>query len=153
MNSMNDSTDFGVAIRKLMAENKISQNQMAKKLEVSPAILSNYITGKNIPEMSFLAKCIEKFGQKKENPETGVDILDFFYKAFLSAEKSHKKIIVDTRFIDSARIEMLAKVLTVLVLFPNYLLFNFERIENLGIKIDGFFKLLKNNTEYHSPTN
>ena len=55
---MQEATDFGITIRELMARNNLSQVKMAKKLKVSPAILSNYITGKNIPEMDFLASVL-----------------------------------------------------------------------------------------------
>ena len=154
---MQDATDFGIALRELMARNNLSQGKMAKRLGVSPAILSNYITGKNIPEMDFLAKCIEQFGQKQKGVEKGIEnIADFFYKAFLSTAMNNHKVIFDTRYIDSKRIEMLAKVLTVLVLYPqspssvdrSY----HEKIIALGAHINKYYDVAEKQAEFHFPT-
>ena len=106
--NMQDATDFGIVLRKLITEINLSQGKMARKLEVSPALLSNYITGKNIPEMDFLAKCVKQFGQKQKGVEKGIDdIANFFCKAFLSAAMNNHKVIFNTRYIDSQRTEIL----------------------------------------------
>jgi len=150
---MNDATDFGIALRELKARNNLSEGRLAEKLKVAPGTLSNYITGNNIPEMKFLAKCIEQFGQKKIDNERGIDIADFFYKAFLSAAKNNHRVIVDTRFIDSKRIEMLAKILTILTLYPQLPLSEnkYKVIQELEQKINGYFNDLEKIAVFHPP--
>ena len=64
---MQDAIEFGKILRGLMVKNNLWQVELAKELEVSPAILSNYITGDNITEMDFLAKCVKRFGLEKKN--------------------------------------------------------------------------------------
>ena len=109
---MQDATDFGIVLRELMARHNLSQVKLAKKLGVSSAILSNYITGKNIPEMKLVAKCIKNFDLKDKN------IKEIFYKYFLSVSKQNGRIIIDTQFFKPERIDLLVKSLTVLLLFP-----------------------------------
>jgi len=109
---LQDATDFGKIIRKLMVKNNLRQEQLAKELEVSPSILSNYITGKNIPEMDFLAKCVKKFNLKNK------DVQDLFFNAFLSSASNNQKVVIDTRYIAQERYETLAKSLAVLLLYP-----------------------------------
>ena len=95
-----------------MVENDLQQGQLAKELDVSPSILSNYITGKNIPEMDFLAKCIKRFNLQNE------EIKEIFTQYFLSSRKEHKKIILNLNFFKPERIDLLADFLTVLLLYP-----------------------------------
>ena len=135
---MQDATEFGKILRGLMVKNNLRQVELAKELEVSPAILSNYLTGKNIPEMGFLRKCVKRFGLEKR------ELTDLYYSAFsISAEKRYE-IVFDTQFIDSARIEMLVKFLTVLELYPTTLNDGNEKkaIEELRFKIDDCYKAL-----------
>jgi transcriptional regulator with XRE-family HTH domain len=107
-----DATEFGKKLRELIAKNNLRQRQLAEELGVSPSILSNYITGKNIPEMDFLAKCTKKFALRDK------ELVDFFNSAFLTAGTNNHKIIVDTQFLGSKQIEILAKFLTVLIFYP-----------------------------------
>jgi predicted transcriptional regulator len=80
-------TDFGKMLKKLMVDEEISQGQLARELGISPAILSNYMTGKNVPEMRIVEKCIKRFMLKKGA------VKDIFSKAFSSAAKTNHKII------------------------------------------------------------
>ena len=59
------TTDFGKILQKLMIDEDITQKSLAKDLGISPSILSNYITGKNIPEMELAGKIIKRFKLKK----------------------------------------------------------------------------------------
>jgi transcriptional regulator with XRE-family HTH domain len=143
---MLDATEFGKILRELMAKNNLRQEQLAKELEVSPSILSNYITGKNIPEMDFLAKCMHKFDLKNNS----LDIADFFYKAFLSSAANNQKVIIDTRFFDSTRIGMLVKIITVSLLFPQLPRNISGTIEILENIINEYYNMLKTETEFHA---
>ena len=107
---MLDATEIGIVLRRLMADNNLRQEQMARELGVSPSILSNYITGKNIPDMDFLAKCVDRFGLK------GKDLKTLFDKAFLSSINTSNKIILDTRYYSKNRLRTLIQVLVVLLL-------------------------------------
>jgi predicted transcriptional regulator len=144
---LQNATEFGKILRELMVRNNLQQGKLAKELEVSPAILSNYITGKNIPEMEFLAKCVNKFNLKNE------EITKLFYSAFISAATNNQKVIVDTRFIDPTRIEMLTKVLAVLILYtnkPTGLSYS-GRIDLLGGTINDFYNSLRKEIEFNPP--
>jgi transcriptional regulator with XRE-family HTH domain len=107
---MLDATDFGKILRELMAKNNLRQEELAKELGVAPATLSNYIIGKNIPEMDFLAKCVDRFALK------GKDLKPLFEKAFLSSAQSSHKIVLDTRYFKEDRLDTLLQVLVVLQL-------------------------------------
>jgi predicted transcriptional regulator len=110
-------TDFGKMLKKLMVDADISQGQLAKELGISPAILSNYMTGKNVPEMKVVEKCIKRFLLKKG------DVKGIFSKAFSSAAKENHKIILDTRYFREDRIDLLVQAITVLLLSSPSLLF------------------------------
>jgi transcriptional regulator with XRE-family HTH domain len=103
-------TEFGKMLKKLMIDEGISQGQLAKDLGISPAILSNYMTGKNIPEMRILEKCIERFKLEKG------DLKEIFSKAFSSAAKANHKIILDTRYFKEEWVDLLVQAITVLLL-------------------------------------
>ena len=147
---MQDATVFGKILRGLMVKNNLRQVELAKELGVSPAILSNYITGDNIPEMDFLAKCAKRFGME------GKELADLFYSAFSSnAISSHHKIVLDTRFIDPARFEMLSKFLTVSVLCPKMYrtsISDITPIEELGTIINKCYDVLERETDFNPPT-
>ena len=151
---MQDGTEFGKVLRSLLPGQNLHQGKIAKKLGVSTGTISNYITGKNIPGTDFLSKCIKEFGLKKGA------MANFFYTAFLSAATSkQKEVIIDARLIDSERIEILAKFLTVLVLYPH--MENPEiksdhkrdpgKINKLGKEILYFYKVLEEEVEFHPP--
>jgi predicted transcriptional regulator len=118
-------TDFGKMLKKLMVDADISQGQLAKELDISPAILSNYMTGKNVPEMKVIEKCIKRFLLQKG------DVKDIFSKAFSSATKENHKIILDTTYFREDRIDLLVQVITVLLLSSPSLFFT-----NGGLPID-----------------
>ena len=111
---MQDATEFGKILRELMAKNNLRQGELAEELKVSPSILSNYITGKNIPEMDFLSKCVDRFALK------GKDLKILFDKAFLSSMKTNHKITLDTRYFREDRLDTLLQVLVVLQLHSDY---------------------------------
>jgi transcriptional regulator with XRE-family HTH domain len=103
-------TEFGKMLKKLMIDEGISQGQLAKDLGISPSILSNYMTGKNIPEMKIVEKCIKRFKLEKG------DLKDIFSKAFSSAAKANHKIILDTRYFKEEWVDLLVQAITVLLL-------------------------------------
>jgi transcriptional regulator with XRE-family HTH domain len=103
-------TEFGKMLKKLMIDEGISQGRLAKDLGISPAILSNYMTGKNIPEMKMVEKCIKRFKLEKG------DLKDIFSKAFSSTAKANHKIIMDTRYFKEERVDLLVQAITVLLL-------------------------------------
>jgi transcriptional regulator with XRE-family HTH domain len=107
---MQDATELGKFLRELMARNNLRQEQMAKELGVSPSILSNYIIGKNIPDMDFLAKCVDRFNLKKN------DLKSLLIKAFISSIKTSQKVILDTRYFKEDRLNTLIQILVVLQL-------------------------------------
>jgi transcriptional regulator with XRE-family HTH domain len=133
-----DATELGKKIRELIPKNNLNQDKLAKELGVSPSALSGYITGKLLPNMEFLDKCVKIFCLEKEA------LSDFFYAAFMSTAKHNQEIKIDTRFIDQDRFEVLAKILTALVLFPtppNKYFIGYQ--ESLEEKINHFFEKYK----------
>jgi len=107
---MLDATEFGKIIRELMVKNNLRQEELAREVGISPSILSNYITGKNIPEMDFLVKCVDRFSLK------GKDLKPLFEKAFLSSVQRSHKIVLDTHYFREDRLDSLLQVLVVLQL-------------------------------------
>jgi predicted transcriptional regulator len=103
-------TDFGKMLKKLMVDEDISQGQVAKELGASPSIFSNYMTGKNVPEMEIVEKCIKRFRLEKGA------VKDIFSKAFSSTARENHKIILDTRYFREDRIDLLVQAITVLLL-------------------------------------
>jgi predicted transcriptional regulator len=103
-------TDFGKMLKKLMVDEGINQGQLAKDLGVSPAMLSNYMTSKNVPEMGVVEKCIKRFKLEK------AEIKDIFSKVFSSAAKANHKIVLDTRYFKEDRIDLLVQAVTILLL-------------------------------------
>jgi transcriptional regulator with XRE-family HTH domain len=103
-------TEFGKMLKKLMIDEGISQGQLAKDLGISPSILSNYMTGKNIPEMRIVEKCIKRFKLEKG------DLKNIFSKAFSSAAKANHKIILDTRYFKEEWVDLLVQAITILLL-------------------------------------
>ena len=147
---MNEPTDFGAIIRELMISPKITQKELAEKLGVSDGILSNYLTGKNIPEMSFLEKCIKYFGDRNKNLKNGIDIKEFFYKTFLCTAQNNKKVTIDTNSLDPIRNEILAKTLTVLLLYPKFPddYYAFKTMSELNDFINQYYKVLEDKIDY-----
>jgi transcriptional regulator with XRE-family HTH domain len=104
-------TDFGKMLKKLMVDEGINQEQLAQELGISSGILSNYMAGKNIPEMEIIEKCIRRFKLQRGS------VKDIFSKAFSSTAKAKHKIILDTRYFKERRIDLLVQAITVLLLF------------------------------------
>ena len=144
---MKGATQFGKTIMELLEKNKLQQKDLADEFGVSLGTISNYINGKTIPEMDFIAKCVKKFGLKKK------ELVEFILYAFWSTSCSHRKIIIDTRFIDPKQIITLAQFLTVSVLYPRRP-FNYkddEIIRRLRVAISECFKVMDEETEFHPP--
>ncbi|MDR2630131.1 MAG: helix-turn-helix transcriptional regulator [Spirochaetaceae bacterium] len=142
-------TDFGKMVKKLMVDEGINQRQLAQDLGISPAILSNYMTGKNIPEMETIEKCIKRFKLQRGA------VKDIFSKAFSSTAKSNHKIILDTRYFDSKRLDLLAQAIVVLMIYPDNPSkkqepFDFE-LAALRSHISDYFKNLDIESEYQPP--
>jgi len=62
---MQDATEFGKILKTQMAKNNFNQEKLAKELGISTASMSNYITGKSIPEMDILSKSLKNSVWKK----------------------------------------------------------------------------------------
>ena len=116
---MANATEFGRILKGLIGKCDISQEELAIELteshqkKVSPSILSNYIKGKNIPEMDFLEKCVSRFSLK------GKELKDIFEKAFFSTIQSHQRISLDTRYFREERLETLVQIIIILLLYSN----------------------------------
>jgi len=110
---MKNVADFDTFLRELMARKRLHQKQLAKELDVSPSILSYYITGKNIPEMEFLEKCVNYFDLKGKKLKT------LFKNAFFSTAQNNHKIILDTRYFREERLETLIQIITILLLYSD----------------------------------
>ena len=145
---MQDATEMGKIIREYIAKNNLSQGKLAKELEETESTLSNYIRGETTPNMIFLAKCIKKFKFNNEQ------MAEFFRLAFISsADSKHHEIKLDTNFLTQERIEMLSKIISVFLLYPEYEFNkpNNENIKKLGYKIDEFYGMLKSNAVFRNP--
>lgn len=103
-------TDFGKILKKLMVDEGITQGQLAKDIGISPAMLSNYMTGKNIPEMKFVRRCIERF-----HLQAGA-LRGIFTASFSSTARANNKIVLDTRYFEEERVNLLVQAITILLL-------------------------------------
>ena len=141
---MKDPSEFGKILRVLMAKNNLSQEKLAKKIDVMPSTLVNYISGETVPTMDFLLECIKKFNMEKGE---SVDLVRSYFS--VSAKKK-KKVTFDIRFMDPQRIEILAKVLAVLMLYPNVHPYDNENklIRELASKIEIFYNALEKIAEF-----
>jgi predicted transcriptional regulator len=106
-------TDMGKMLKKLMVDENISQNQLALDLGVSPSILSNYITDKNVPEVEVIGKLIERFKLERE------DLKEILSKTLASTARHNYKISIDTRFFRPERVDILVKIITVLLMYQH----------------------------------
>jgi transcriptional regulator with XRE-family HTH domain len=142
-------TVFGKMLKKLMVDEDISQGQLAQDLGISPAMLSNYMTGKNIPEMKIVEKCITQF--RLQNAA----VKDIFVKVFSSTAQANHSIHIDTRFFNSERLDLLARAIVVLMLYPDEPSTNQEphdrMLEALRSRISDYFKSLDSMVEYQPP--
>jgi hypothetical protein len=73
-------------------------------------MLSNYMTGKNIPEMRLVEKCIKRFKLERE------EVREIFLKTFSSATRTNHKIILDMRYFKKERLDLLVQAITILLL-------------------------------------
>jgi len=145
---MKEATEFGKILRVLMDKHDLRQYQIAKEFDVAQATVSNYITGMSTPEMDFISKCVKRFDLKNK------DLADFVYSAFSSVIETHQRIILDTRFIDPARMDMLIKFITVFVLSPanTKTQFGSDLFDCFKTRIDIFFESLEEQTDFrHVP--
>jgi predicted transcriptional regulator len=142
-------TDFGKMVKKLMVDEGINQGQLAQDLGISPAMLSNYMTGKNIPEMTIVEKCIKQF--KLQNAA----VKDIFSKVFSSTAEANHSIHIDTRFFKRERFDSLAQAIVVLMLYPDGPNKNQEphdkMLAALRSRISDYFKSLDSMVEYQPP--
>jgi transcriptional regulator with XRE-family HTH domain len=132
-----------------MVDEDISQGQLAQDLGISPAMLSNYMTGKNIPEMETIEKCIKRFNLE------GGKIKEIFTQAFFSTAQANHSIRLDTRSFKRERLDLLAEAIVVLMLYPDTPSEKQEpfdpRLELLRNRISGYFKGLDMKAEYQPP--
>jgi transcriptional regulator with XRE-family HTH domain len=143
-------TNFGKILWGLIIERDINQEKLAKELGVSSSTLSNYMTGKNIPEMGLIDTCIRRFALK------GKMIKDIFSKAFSSMAAANHKIVLDTRFFKPERIETLAQIITVLLLYPDSPnmdpTYKHNLIEGIKSNIQLHFSYLDLEVNYNPPS-
>jgi len=114
---MNKSTELGKILKNIMNMKDISQEKLGKELGVSESSISNYITGKSIPDMEFLLKCVNRFNIE------GKDLRTLFSSAFFYSYKNNQKIIIDTRNFAEERIKPLITVITTLLLYQGKISF------------------------------
>jgi predicted transcriptional regulator len=137
-------------LKKPMVDEGINQGRLAKELGISPGILSNYMTGKNIPEMEFIGKCVKRFNLRNEK------IRDVFAKAFTSTAQANHSIHLDTRFFKRERLDLLAEAIVVIMLYPDNPSKKQEPsgfgLVALGSRISGYFKSLDTESEYQPPS-
>ncbi|GHV13318.1 hypothetical protein FACS189491_08100 [Spirochaetia bacterium] len=107
-------TDLGKMLRNLCTDNEITQEQLAKDLGVSPATLSNILTGKAAPGMELLAGAITRFNLK------GKDMRELVFRAFSSSFHVGQKIEIDPRFFKEERLDTLAQAIVTLLLHPDF---------------------------------
>jgi transcriptional regulator with XRE-family HTH domain len=136
---MKEPSQFGRVLRVLMTKNNLSQDKFAKEIDVMPSTLTNYISGETIPNMDFLLKC-----HKRLNMEKG-EITDFINSYFFASAKKKRKITFDIQFMDPRRIDIFAKVLTVLMLYPDVYVYDLDHklFRELVAKINAFYKELE----------
>ncbi|GHV55276.1 hypothetical protein AGMMS49579_17710 [Spirochaetia bacterium] len=104
------STELGKILKTICIQTDTKQKEMAKKLGISDGKLSEIITGKAVPDMDLLGKCIDQYQVK------GKEIMDLFSSAFSSTAENNHTIVLDTRHFRPDRIDILIKVITVLLL-------------------------------------
>ena len=86
--------------------------------------------------MVLLAKCIKEFELEKR------PLSNLLHSAFISSATNNNKIILNTRFIDPARIESLASILSYIVLCPK----KYWIDDSLRISISRCLEVLDENT-------
>jgi transcriptional regulator with XRE-family HTH domain len=146
---MMEHTDLGRMINGLIGEADITQGKLAKALGISPSMLSNYLSGKNIPAMELIEKCRNIFNLKNG------EIKDIFTKTFLSSAQNNHMIHLDTRFFTSKRLDLLVKVILVLMLYPenpDISLKPFDtELRTFGYSIFDYYQSLNNKVDYRPP--
>jgi transcriptional regulator with XRE-family HTH domain len=130
-----DHTDLGRMINGLIGEADISQGKLAKDLGISPSMLSNYLSGKNIPPMELIEKCRERFNLKNGK------IKEIFAKTFLSSAQSNHMIHLDTRFFDPDKLDLLVKAILIIMLYPKSVNFDSE-LQGLQNSISRYYDAL-----------
>jgi transcriptional regulator with XRE-family HTH domain len=141
-------TDFGKMLKKLMVDEGINQEQLAHEISISPGILSRYMSGKNIPEMSFIEKCIKRF--KLRNGK----IRDIFTKTFSSTAQANYSIHLDTRFFKRERLNLLAEAIVVIMLCSDYPDPEYQtdsKLRELQNYISGYYAGMEAKVEYQPP--
>jgi hypothetical protein len=112
-------------------------------------MLSNYMTGKNIPEMMIVEKCIKRFKLEREG------IKDIFSKVFSSTARANHLIHLDTRFFNPQRMDLLAQAIVVFMLYPDDPSLNQKpfdsKLKALRSQISSYFKSLDTEVEYQVP--
>jgi transcriptional regulator with XRE-family HTH domain len=137
-------TDLGKMLRNLCTNDSIIQKKLAKDLGVSPAALSNIVTGKAAPSMELLAGVISRFNLK------GKDIKELFFKAFSGSFRSGQKIEIDPRFFKAERQDILAQAIIIMLLCPddNYLKDDFTMLK---LSISSRFRELDGDIKFSPP--
>jgi transcriptional regulator with XRE-family HTH domain len=103
-------TELGKILKKICVDADIKQREMAKSLKISTGKLSAIMTGKTVPDMDLLGKCIDRYQLK------GKDIKDIFSSAFVSTAKNNHTIVLDVRHFRPQRVDWLIKIFTLLLL-------------------------------------
>jgi transcriptional regulator with XRE-family HTH domain len=137
-------------INGLIGEADISQGKLAKALGISSSMLSNYLSGKNIPTMELIAKCRDIFSLENEG------IKEIFAKTFLSSAQSNHTIHLDTRFFNPKRLDLLVKAILICMLYPENMDYNIVKLPDpglvrLGSLFSEYYKALDHKVDYKPP--
>ena len=122
-------TRLGKFLDNLCTNAGITQKQLATAIGCSAGTLSNYMNGKTVPEFDLLAKCVDLFDIE------GKYLKAFFTCTFASTVKSNQKIVIDTRYFQEERLDLLVKVLVFLLLFSE------KNIVKYPSGLDSFYRL------------
>jgi transcriptional regulator with XRE-family HTH domain len=106
-------TEFGKFVKNQCTNVNLKQEELATELNISAATLSNYMNGKNVPEMEMILALIKRFNL------FGKDIKELLTKAFNSTGQKNKKIILDTKILTEERLKLLVEAIVILLCNPN----------------------------------
>jgi transcriptional regulator with XRE-family HTH domain len=127
-------TEFGKLLKVTrIQKGNLSQEELSLKLGYSHAHISNMANGKIDPDVKFLIRCQNFFNLNKE------ETIAFFYTAFSSCKEN---INIELDYLDKERRERLIKVVTALLLMPDFVGGN-ETQDNINRSFDFSYEALK----------
>ena len=105
-------SELGKLLKKIAIDANITHNEMAKKLEISAAQLSNIMAGKVIIDREFFSKIIEKFNI------TNVDSKKLLYTGLANSIQENKKITINVDNLNEEQIEKILQCMVTILLWP-----------------------------------